>query len=363
MLVLIILGALGTVSPASGQWQILDIGTSTHMRAVHTVTPTLCWIGSAEGKILKTTDGGKTWATYQLPQADSLDFRDIHAFNKKEAIAMSAGLSQEGKARIYRTEDGGLTWQMVYQTRQPGIFLDGIAFWNKKDGICQGDPVDGRFFILRTHDGGRSWQENPIEQRPVALPQEACYAASGTSMVVQGHGSVWIGTGGSSQARVLHSADYGATWDASTTPLPAGPTSGIFGLRFLDSKHGIAVGGDYKQTQLNEPNVLTTADGGKTWTLQEGTDPAGLKECVDQSRLTSKVWNGHTPIRQNQRALVAVGPSGTSLSVNGGQSWKAIDHHAFHATSFAGSVGYAVGPNGRVGIIKNVTTYKRKTSH
>ncbi|NIJ55344.1 WD40/YVTN/BNR-like repeat-containing protein [Dyadobacter arcticus] len=330
------------------------------MRAVHAITPSICWIGGSKGTILKTLNGGKTWSTYKVSGADSLDFRDIHVFNRQTAIAMSAGPSESDKAKIYRTEDGGESWKLVYQTTQNGVFLDGIDFWDKNKGICLGDPIQGRLFIITTNDGGKNWEEQPLEKRPVAEPGEACFAASGTSILTNGKGHVYIGTGGSKMARVFRSEDYGQSWQVSSTPLPAGPTSGIFGLRFWSKKHGMAVGGDYKKTVDSTQNVLMTKDGGVTWQLTGMTKPGGLKEVVALYHKTDAVWTGETELRWDDYALIASGPSGTSVSIDKGKSWRKLGKEGFHSLSFAGNVGYGVGANGLVGKIERVSMKKKK---
>ncbi len=349
-----------TATESRAQWKVIDIKTNIHMRAVHAVAPTICWIGGTRGTVLKTTNGGHTWTTYKVAGADSLDFRDIHAFDKQVAIAMSAGESEKDKAKIYKTEDGGESWKLVYQTTQPGVFLDGIDFWDKNKGICLGDPTEGKLFILTTEDGGNSWQELPIDKRPAAEPGEACFAASGTSILVNGKGSAFIGTGGGKMARVFRSEDYGRSWQVSSTPLPAGPTSGIFGLRFWSKKNGVAVGGDYKKTTDSTQNVLLTADGGITWTLAGMTKPAGLKESVAIYHKTNATWNGDTQIRSDNYALVASGPSGNSVSLDRGKSWISLGTEGFHALSFAGNVGYGVGANGLIGKIEKISSKKKR---
>lgn len=349
-----------TISYAHAQWNVIDIKTKIHMRAVHAVAPTICWIGGTKGTVLKTTNGGHTWITYKVSGADSLDFRDIHAFDKQVAVAMSAGESEKDKARIYRTEDGGESWKLVYQTTQNGVFLDGIDFWDKNKGICLGDPVQNKLFILTTDDGGKSWQELPLDKRPAAEPGEACFAASGTSIVTNGNGVAFIGTGGSKMARVFRSGDYGRTWQVSATPLPAGPTSGIFGLHFWSKKNGIAVGGDYKKTTDSTQNVLLTTDGGINWTLAGMTKPTGLKESVTIYHKTNATWNGDTQIRSDNYALVASGPSGSSVSLDRGKTWGVLGKEGFHSLSFAGNVGYGVGANGLIGKIEKISTKKKK---
>jgi photosystem II stability/assembly factor-like uncharacterized protein len=347
--------------PVMSQWKVLDIHSKAHMRAVHAVSSNVCWIAGTGGNVYKTLDAGKSWTTVKVPEADSLDFRDIHAFDKLTAVAMSAGEGEKGKAKIYRTENGGQTWTLVYQTTQTGAFLDGIDFWDKNKGICLGDPVDGKFFILTTNDGGKSWAELPAENRPTALPGEACFAASGTSILATSKGNAFIGTGGSKKARVFHSQDYGKSWKVTETPMDAGPTSGIFGLRFTSAKNGIAVGGDYKRTTDSTINVLTTADGGESWKLESMTKPTGLKECVAIYHKANATWNGDTQIRADNYALIATGPSGSSYSVDRGKTWSLLGTEGFHSVSFAGNVGYAVGGNGLIGKIEKVSTKgKRK---
>jgi photosystem II stability/assembly factor-like uncharacterized protein len=347
-------------SRAGAQWRIFQTNKAVNMRAVHTLTPTLCWIGGSQGTIFKTSNGGTKWSAFKVPGADSLDFRDIHGFGKQVAIAMSAGLAEQGKAKIFRTEDGGETWNVVYQTSQTGVFLDGIDFWDKNKGICLGDPIGGRLFILTTDDGGKSWNELPFEKRPQAEPGEASFAASGSSIIAVGKSDAFIGTGGSKMARVFRSDDFGQSWNVSATPLPAGPTSGIFGLHFWSKKHGIAVGGDYKNTADSTQNVLLTQDGGVTWKLGEMTKPTGLKASVALYSKRYSTWNGDTPIRSADQALIAVGPNGSSSSPDGGESWQRLGKESFHAVSFAGNVGYAVGARGLIGKVEKVAAKKRK---
>jgi photosystem II stability/assembly factor-like uncharacterized protein len=342
------------------QWRIFQTNKTVNMRAVHAVNPTVCWIGGSNGNIFRTTNGGEKWSSFKIADADSLDFRDIHGFNKQTAIAMSAGLAEQNKARIYRTEDGGETWNIVYQTSQKGVFLDGIDFWDKNRGICLGDPIEGKLFILTTEDGGKTWQELPVDRRPSAEPGEACFAASGTSIVAVGKSDVFVGTGGSKMARVFRSGDFGQSWQVSSTPLPANQTSGIFGLHFWSKKHGMAVGGNYKSVADSSDNVLLTTDGGVTWKLGTTTRPVGLKESVATYSMRYSTWNGDTPIRAGDVALVAVGPNGSSSSSDYGKSWRTLGKESFHAVSFAGHVGYAVGGAGLIGKIEKVSSKKKK---
>src|SRR5262249_35103512 len=148
---------------------------------------------------------------------------------------------------------------------------------------------------------------------------ETAFAASNSALLLQGDSNAWIASGGASRARVFRSTDRGRSWEVSDTPMPSGDSMGIFGLRFLDSKRGIAVGagGDGKEMEPFQ-NVIFTTDGGRNWQKGTTTDPIGLKESI---------------VMLPENTLLAVGPTGTCLSKDFGKSWQRIDLSSFHAAS------------------------------
>jgi photosystem II stability/assembly factor-like uncharacterized protein len=317
----------------NAQWQKQVSNTEANFRSVCAVSDKIVWVGGSKGTFVKTTDSGKTWTATQVQGAETLDFRDVHAFDAQTAILVSAGEAEKGNAKIYRTQDGGKTWQIVYQTNQKGIFFDGIDFWDNQNGLIFSDPIDGKFVILKTTDGGKTW--NPIN--PANIPEtqkgEAAFAASGTSLVTFGKNQAYICTGGGETARVFYSENQGENWSVVNTDMPASQASGLFGLRFWDKQNGMAVGGDYQEVNKAIPNVLLTSDGGKTWQNSPQTNPVGLKEGVSIYK---------------KKILIAVGPSGTCYSKDFGKSWTMIDKTAFHAISIAGNGIWAVGGKGAI---------------
>lgn len=325
--------------PAVAQWQAQAVGTDASFRAVSMVGPDVVWMGGTKGTFVRTADGGRTWQTGTVPDAQTCDFRDVQAVDAQTAYLMSAGPAEKGQARLYKTTNGGQTWSLMYQTQQPGVFFDGMDFWDKQHGIVFSDPVmdsagNRKWFMLTTDDGGQTWQPLPPENLPTMQPNEAAFAASGTSMVVQGKQGVWIASGGGVSGRVFRSGDRGRTWTVAATPLPAGETTGLFGMRFFSEKTGMVVGGNYKQESQPGPNAALTRDGGRTWQVVTPTDPPGLKEAV--------------ALLPGDR-LLTVGPSGTSLSADQGQTWQRLDTDGFHSVACVKGTCYAVGAKGKVG--------------
>jgi len=291
------------------------------------VSEDVAWVSGTGGTVLRTVDGGAAWSVLRVPDADSLDFRDIEAIDANTAYVLSAG--EDG--RIYQTHDGGANWTLLFRNETKGAFFDCFDMWDAHHGMAMSDPVEGRFLLLRTEDGVH-W--NPIvrDQSPAADTGEAAFAASGTCLVTAGTERVYLATGGGAQARVFVSDDRGATWRVNSTPVPAGtPSAGVFSLAFSDAKHGVALGGDY-QKPVAEFAVGATSNGGRSWAF------GGRTSYVSGAAFAA-----------NSNIVVAVGTKGTRVSHNRGVAWATIDTVEYNAVEMANArVGFLVGPRGRV---------------
>jgi photosystem II stability/assembly factor-like uncharacterized protein len=260
--------------------------------------------------------------------AESLDFRDIQAFDQNTAFMLSIGPGDQ--SRIYKTADGGRIWQRQFTNNDPKAFYDCFAFWDKTHGIAVSDSVDGKFPLIATFDG-MNWNPVVVKNMPAALPSEGAFAASGTCIATFGRSDVWFGTGGPA-ARVFHSADRGKTWTVAETPILHGAaTQGVFSLAFWTAKDGIAVGGDYKEPARGEKTAAFTHDGGKTWALAT-KPPQGYRSAV--AAVSS--------------LLVAVGTNGADVSHDGGKSWASMFSDNLNALALVGNSGWAVGPDGKI---------------
>jgi photosystem II stability/assembly factor-like uncharacterized protein len=330
---------IGVVAIAGAQaaWTPQATGSAERFRGVSAVSDTVAWASGNKGTVVRTIDGGVTWTPVSPPDASSLDFRDIEAFDANTAYVLSIGSG--AASRIYKTTDGGKAWALQFTSADPKSFYDAITFWDVNTGLAFGDPVDGRFTVIRTTDGGRTWTPVPSENLPPAIDGEGAFAASGTCLVIQGSANAWFGTGGAARARVFRSTDRGLTWSVADTPIMAGnSSSGIFSLAFADAQHGLAVGGDYRKERDSGDNLASTSDGGKTWSF------------IGPARLRS--FRSAVAFAPGSKGLgvIAVGPGGTDLSRDGGATWAPLGEDGYHAFSFARgtAVGWAAGEQGRV---------------
>jgi photosystem II stability/assembly factor-like uncharacterized protein len=324
-------------APFTGAWVPQTSGTTAEFRGLSVVSPDVVWASGTAGRIVHTTDGGRTWRLDTIPGATRLDLRAIAARSATRAWAMAAGPAEQNQAQIFHTDDA-TRWTRQLAMTDSGVFLDAIAFWDDEHGIAMSDPIGGRLFILTTDDGGTTWNRVPTQNAPPMLPGEAAFAASGTCLIVQGSSNVWIGTGGAARARVFRSTDRGRTWSVADTPIHAGGSaSGIFSVAFADAQHGVVVGGDYTKPRGLFDNAAVTNDGGRTWRLARGPLPQGYMSGV-----------AYVP-GTDGRAVVAVGLGGTATSSDGGESWTMVDTIGYNSVAFAGrDAGWAVGPRGHI---------------
>lgn len=322
---------LTTVSAAqtAPRLELQNSGTQARLQAISIVSPEVVWVSGTGGTFAKTEDGGATWEAHVVPGADSLEFRDVHAFDARRAVLLAAGPGD--KSRLYRTEDGGRSWILVFTNREPKAFYDCIDFAGSF-GVAVSDEVGGRFPLLRTRNGGRSWEpfDPPGYDAFRALPGEGAFAASGTCIVVAEDGGFWLGTalGG----RVIRATQRRV--EVAETPVIHGPSAGIASLAFRSQKIGVAAGGDLGKQDVYTDNVAITRDGGETW--RKGGRPSFPGPVYGLAY-------GPGPV------LVAVGPRGASWSHDDGATWRRLDEAEYWAAGFSPrGVGWMVGPSGRI---------------
>ncbi|WP_082748659.1 WD40/YVTN/BNR-like repeat-containing protein [Nocardioides jensenii] len=348
----LVLTALPFGTPASAQapidhgdsdpsWSESVADADQSFRGLDAVDDRTAWIAGSSlteggpGKILRTTDGGDSWQDVSPPDTAGLGFRDVEASSAHSASVLAIGPGEA--SRIYRTTDGGDTWQETFHNTDEAAFYNCMDFYpGGKRGLAVSDPVDGTFRIIGTSDGGRSWQVMSDAGMPDSTG-EFNFSASGDCLVIQGR-DAWFGSGGSI-SRVFHSSDFGRTWDAEDSTIPAGEAAGVFGLAFRTSHEGIAVGGDFSAP---DDGVDATAVRSRdTW--RNAGDLAHLGEDA--------AW-----IQGRRNTLVVVGESGdvmgSSISRDGGHSWEQFSETGFHTLDCVRRTCWAAGGDGRVATLR-----------
>ncbi len=216
--------------------------------------------GGGYGTILRTTDGGEHWIT-QLNDTTTIAFNGVCFTDVNTGTVVGRGnwngALQRYESKILRTTDGGKSW--INQNSGVTCQLHAICFADSNVGWAVGGDgyIDEKSVILKTTDGGESWN-NQLNDTTLNGLYDICFADDKNGVAV---GSFWKDTlnTGYLYITVLKTTDGGNNWISHT--------SGVQGrfckLSFTDANVGTVVGsGD------SYPIILRTTDGGKNWSNQ-----------------------------------------------------------------------------------------------
>lgn len=310
------------------------IGTDALLQAISIVDENTVWLSGHNATFVRTVDGGDSWEVFQHPTGDTLQFRDLYAFDTSRIVLMSAGLGS--LSRIFSVTDG-INWEENFVMQDSLGFLDCMDFWDDERGIAFGDTIDEYPYILLTSDGGQTWSRAPIDEMPKAGKGEGGFAASGTCVTTGENGLAWIATGASGNARILLTRDYGVTWTSADSPIIKGDAAGHTSIDFVNENIGFITGGDLSISDEYTHNCAFTSDGGESWTLTSTPNTLGA-------------FYGSSSVQlDDQNFTFICGPNGLDFTSDFGQSWTTLDTENYWAVSLNKSgVGWVSGRGGRV---------------
>jgi photosystem II stability/assembly factor-like uncharacterized protein len=319
-----------TVSLSAQKIDVLTSGTKASLRGLSVVDDATVWVSGSSGTVGRSLDGGATWKWMTVKGFEKSDFRDIEAFTDQVAIIMAIA----EPAYILKTTNGGESWKVVFTESTKGVFLDAMDFYNKKNGVIVGDPIDGKFYVIKTINSGDTWRKIPSVMQSKAATGEACFAASGTNIHYFSNRDYLFVSGG--MLSRLHDDSGGRTMPIIQGKESAGANS-IAARNRHSSKgnHLIVVGGDFSREKDSTMNCIITSDQGANWIKPE-TAPHGYRSCVEYI---------------NKKRVITCGLSGVDVSDDKGMNWRLISTEGFHVCRKAknGKTVFLAGGNGKIG--------------
>lgn len=160
--------------------------------------------GLGSDGMLVTRDGGLSWAEHSKPTgASAPDGRAVFVLDDKNAW-IAYGIQE---VRVLRTSDGGKTWISAQisglKDAAALCFGDSLHGWLLADRSLKAGPS-----LWSTIDGGKTWSKTGVPQPGTVLTSAACRGAS----------KVWVAGPG----RLAESSDGGESWSAVAGPPTSG---------------------------------------------------------------------------------------------------------------------------------------------
>ena len=280
-------------------------------------------VKNAEGEIHKTEDGGQRWSL-QFKPLEQPFFRSIAFINEQIGFAGNL-LGTTNKNPLYRTLDGGVTWAVVPVSPQvEGICGISIA---SPDTIYATGKLNGPAHVIKSNDGGMTWSARQMR----SFLQQAIdihFWNDRDGILVGGSSAQPTQT----KVVILTTSDGGETW----TERYRGPRQGERAWKI--SFPSRAVG--YVSIETTQPlpeteteYFLKTVDGGQTWHRKAFYQ--GYYRAQGIGFVTENMgWIGS-----------AIGNRLTMVTTDGGESWQETDFgERLNRFRFIGdNIGYAAG--------------------
>jgi len=175
------------------EWAKVDSGTDQRLLSVSANDSGLAVIVGGFGTVLKSTDGGASWATLSFDwEAILNDFLEPHVYDVSVSAEGIITIVAEFDL-VMRSVDQGETWDIV---NKGDTSLFGLHFRDANTGFAVGQ--NGK--VIKSTDGGLTWDVMPTQTKENLLD----VWSSGNQVLISG-----IRT-------LLRSRDDGRTWESIT---------------------------------------------------------------------------------------------------------------------------------------------------
>jgi photosystem II stability/assembly factor-like uncharacterized protein len=224
------------------------------------------------GAILRTEDGGKNWRLQS--KVEGFELSGLHdVWFADEQHGWAVGEAQQGGAVqgvILATQDGGLHWQPQYLAKGRSSALSAVKFADAQHGWAVGHNV-----ILYTDTGGQYWREQRYARGEYFFGVDFINATDG-----------WVvGSSGT----LLQTTDGGGTWYLRQLPSEY-QRLWLADVKFIDSVRGWVVG--------DEGAIFSTKNGGQTWNLESIRTSEYLRNLASTPRGIFTVGNNGIILRR-----------------------------------------------------------------
>lgn len=246
-----------TTTNGGASW-IKEQQNRAYVNAVCAVDDKVIYATAANGIIMKSMNGGRSWNENNL--GNTILFQDIQFYNEGFGIAVGNNLLTK-RGILYATADSGAAWHEIntplsVDEKYADSRLVKIAYTFNGSIVIIGNRLinswdSGMPIVLVSRDNGLSWEDIPMDDTTMELSGISTY---NETIYVVGNSFV------RGKAAMYYSEDYCATWKNGDTLLSCLATD----ILFVTPQLGYVCGSSIDAT-IQDGSVLQTTDGGATW--------------------------------------------------------------------------------------------------
>ncbi|MBK7631711.1 MAG: T9SS type A sorting domain-containing protein [Ignavibacteriales bacterium] len=285
-------------------WNVKNVPSTNFLQCGYFINDTTGWV-SGQNEILKTTNSGNSWVTYNIASFY------LDAFFIDENIGWFVGSG----GQISKTTNGGQSW--TNQTSNTTTQFNSIFMIDQNTGWAVG--FNG--VVVKTSDGGTNW--NSITTPTTEMLTGINFSDQNNGWVISNKGTILKSTDGGtnwilwsrnlesnltngfflnsqvgwltgSNGLIFKTLDSGDNWTSTIAPV----INTFNDIEFADINFGWAVG--------NNGNIIKSTNGGSNWNTQV-------------SGVTTKL---NSISSTGTDTVFAVGLNGTILkTTDGGNNW------------------------------------------
>ena len=279
-------------------WDKKEVNHPQALRALQFTSDNNGWIGSSDGALYETSDGGSSWQRRDVVSLPNSYVSSIYFVDALKGWVIASknppnAMDSDGyQSEVMHTTDGGKSWRRQYWGNKLQLYR--ILFLNDQEGWLVGRNLDKGAVVLHTTDQGAHWTDadgNLSKELLADYSSDVFPVAPNVANLLTANG------------KVFSTEDSGITWTqvaAIQQPLQVfisrlgiGPAGNLWVLGGADSKEGVwttlsvrSATSAFNSFQINgvylidaiflsESQVLACGsmviDGTKSWGRQEGT--------------------------------------------------------------------------------------------
>ena len=256
----------------SQSFGLLSLGLTSVACATTTTCEAVGVTGYGTALALGTKNGGAAWTQQTLPKVNG-SLTAVACPSSLECIAVGSGASLS-------TTNGGLGWtsHSLANASLTGISCTGPKFCLAVGSSPPSNTSCPSGSSFASTDWGKTWSKTSLG---CVVPAGVFCTSSSTCEVI-----VQALSNGVQYGQIMGTADGGSSWHVQYKLVS--DTSSLNGITCTSSTHCLVVGGSLKYP------ILTTADGGTTWTTPPVPFTAGALNAVacDNSQTCQAVGRG-----------------------------------------------------------------------